>query len=95
LFSTIFVYKTGWRDSEISNPSWGNVDFEQGIVQLETGETRNKEGRTVFLDTELLEIFNQQKRRQRRSGKLSNYVFPHEDGTSRINSLFRMFVGSA
>ena len=58
----IFAYKTGWRDSEISKLNWGNVDLEQGIVRLETGEAKNKEGRTVFLDTELLEIFNQQKK---------------------------------
>jgi integrase len=95
LCSTIFVHKTGWRASEISNLSWGNVDFGQGIVQLETGETRNKKDRTVLLDNELLEIFNQQKRRQRQSGKLSIYIFPNEDGTSRIISVFKVFVGSA
>jgi hypothetical protein len=31
-----------------------------------------------------MEIFHSQKENQRRSGKLSNYVFPNEDGTNRI-----------
>ena len=80
----IFAYKVGWRDSEISGLTWNKVHLDQGYVRLEVGETKNKEARTVFLDTELMEIFNQQKKLQRRSGKLSNYVFPNEDGTSRI-----------
>jgi integrase len=80
----IFAYKIGWRDSEISGLTWNKVDLDQGCVRLETGETKNKEARIVFLDKELMEIFHNQKKTQRRSGKLSNYVFPNEDGTSRI-----------
>ena len=79
-----FAYKVGWRDSEISGLTWNKVHLDQGYVRLETGETKNKEARTVFLDKELMEIFHNQKNLQRRSGKLSKYVFPNEDGTSRI-----------
>jgi integrase len=80
----IFAYKVGWRDSEISGLTWNKVFLDRGYVRLETGETKNKEARTVFLDKELMEIFHSQKENQRRSGKLSNYVFPNEDGTNRI-----------
>ena len=45
-----FAYKVGWRFSEITNLTWNNVDRNQGIVGLEVGETKNDEGRTVFLD---------------------------------------------
>jgi integrase len=83
----IFAYKTGWRDSEISNLTWNKVNLEQGYVRLESGETKNKEARTIFLDNELMEIFHNQKKIQRRYSKLSNYVFPNEDGTSRIKDL--------
>ena len=55
-----FAYKTGWRVSEISNLTWGQVDRDEGIVRLETGETKNDEGRTAYLDEELKEVFNRQ-----------------------------------
>jgi integrase len=45
-----FAYKVGWRVSEISGLSWKHVDLANGIVRLETGETKNDEGRTVYLD---------------------------------------------
>lgn len=54
-----FAYKTGWRVSEIKNLTWSQVDLEQGIVRIEPGEAKNDEGRTVYLDDELRELFNQ------------------------------------
>jgi integrase len=80
----VFACKVGWREAEISDLTWNKVDLEQGCVRLETGETKNKEARTVYLDNELMEIFNNQKRNQRRFGKLSKYVFPHANGISKI-----------
>ena len=53
-----FAYKVGWRDEEISGLTWSQVDRNQGIVRLEVGETKNDQGRTVYLDEELKEIFN-------------------------------------
>jgi hypothetical protein len=36
------------------------VDRLNGIVTLEVGETKNDDARTVYLDDELKETFNQQ-----------------------------------
>ena len=36
------------------------VDRNKGIVRLETGDTKDDEGRTVYLDDKLKEIFNRQ-----------------------------------
>ena len=80
-----FAYKTGWRVSEITGLTWNQVDRSQGIVWLETGETKNNEGRTVYLDDELQEIFNRQWENRKRSRKLTPYVFPNIDGTGRIS----------
>lgn len=79
-----FAYKTGWRVSEISNLTWNQVDRDQGIVKLEPGETKNDEGRTVYLDEELKEVFANQWESRRKSGKLIHYVFPNHEGKDRI-----------
>ncbi|MCG6972218.1 MAG: tyrosine-type recombinase/integrase [Desulfobacterales bacterium] len=80
-----FAYKTGWRVSEITGLTWNQVDRNQGIVWLETGDTKNDEGRTVYLDDELQEIFQKQWDNRKRSRKLTPYVFPNMDGTDRIS----------
>jgi len=85
-----FAYKTGWRVSEIKGLKWNQVDLDNGIVRLETGDTKNDEGRTVYLDDELQDVFRSQWEARKRSQKLTPYVFPNEDGTGRI----RDFRGS-
>ena len=46
--------------SEIIGLTWNQVDLDNGIVRLEVGETKNKGGRTVYLDDELIEVFKNQ-----------------------------------
>jgi integrase len=41
-----FMYFTGWRKSEVLTREWRHVDFNAGVIRLEPGETKNKEGRT-------------------------------------------------
>jgi len=79
-----FAYKTGWRDTEIAGLTWRQVDLSQGIVRLETGETKNDEGRTIYLDDELKEVFEGQWERRKRSKTLTPYVFPNADGKGSI-----------
>ena len=79
-----FAYKVGWRVSEISNLTWKHVDLEKGIVRLEAGETKNDEGRTVYLDEELKGIFKQQWENRKRSDTITLYIFPNKDGIDRI-----------
>jgi len=79
-----FGYKTGWRVSEITGLTWGQVDLDAGIVRLEPGTTKNNEGRTVYLDDELMEVFASQKALIRQKGAISPYVFPNREGTGKI-----------
>lgn len=81
-----FAYKTGWRKDEISSLTWAAVDRKNNIVSLNPGETKNDEGRTVYLDDELKEVFKDQwgKRKQ---GKLSPLVFPSWDSVSKIQDI--------
>jgi integrase len=79
-----FAYKFGWRDTEIAELTWNQVDRAQGIVRLEVGETKNDDGRTVYLDKELKEIFKQQWEDRKKNGKLIPYVFLNKDGDGPI-----------
>jgi len=49
-----FAYHTGWRKGEILGLTLGKVDLRQGIVRLEPGETKNEEGRVIYLNDELM-----------------------------------------
>ena len=79
-----FAYKTGWRVSEITNLTWNQVDLKQGIARLESGETKNDEGRTVYFDTELKALIENQWNRRKESKNLLPYVFLNREGTGRI-----------
>jgi integrase len=79
-----FAYKTGWRSDEIRGLTWSQVDRQQGIVWLEVGMTKNEEGRTIYLDDELKEIFDQQWRQRKERGALTPYAFPNAKGTGKI-----------
>jgi integrase len=82
-----FAYKTGWRVSEISGLTWNQVDLNRGVVWLEAGETKNNEGRTVYLDGELREIFIQLQEGRKQSEAIVPYVFLNHDGTGKINDI--------
>jgi integrase len=79
-----FAYKVGWRVSEIQGLTWSQVDLDLGIVRLEVGETKNAEGRTVYLDDELKQIFEQQHEARKRQKKLIPYVFPNQEGDNKL-----------
>ena len=73
-----FAYKTGWRLSEITGLTWDRVDLDNGIVTLNPGETKNDEGRTVYLDEELLEMFTARSENRKKSSCILPYVFLNE-----------------
>jgi len=56
----------------------------KGIVTLEVGETKNDDDRTVYLDDELQETFNQLWENRKRNGILVPIVFPNEKGNGPI-----------
>lgn len=54
------------------------VDLDQGVVRLEVGETKNDDGRTVYLDPDLREVFKDQ--HDQRGKIMSRHVFPNSQG---------------
>ena len=79
-----FAYKSGWRVSEITGLKWSNVDLHQRVVWLDNDETKNKEGRTIYLDEELVQVFRRQKEKQKERELILPYVFPNRNGDGRI-----------
>ena len=70
------------------------MDFAQGIVRLEVGETKNDEGRTVYLDDELKELFKAQWEFRKERRRLIPYVFTNPEGTDQVKD-FRKSWGKA
>lgn len=51
-----FAYYSGWRSEEIRSLRWNQVDLKNGCVRLEVGETKNDDGRVLFLTPEIKEL---------------------------------------
>jgi integrase len=81
------AYRRGLRLSEIAGLTWPQVDLDNRIVRLEVGSTKNKEGRTIIFDDELLEVFQAQWNERKRAKKLTPYVFPNRSGDSKITDI--------
>jgi integrase len=60
-----FAYYTGWRKQEILSLKWNQVDLNARTVRLEVGTTKNRAGRLVILDGELLETIQGQWERRK------------------------------
>lgn len=54
-----FAYVTGWRKREVLDLTWAQVDLQRGVVRLEPGTTKNREGRTLVLPEPLRELLLQ------------------------------------
>jgi integrase len=60
-----FAYYTGWRKQEILSLKWNQVDLNARTVRLEVGTTKNRAGRLVILEGELLETVQAQWERRK------------------------------
>jgi len=76
---------TGWRRNELFDLQWAQVDFAAGIVRLNVGTTKNREGREVPFDVvpDLVAAFDAQRAYtrdvERRLGRIVAHVF-HRNG---------------
>lgn len=80
-----FLYLTGWRAGEARGLTWAGVDFSAGIVRLEPGVTKNREGREFPFSAlpPLADLLNEQRERtkalERAQGRIITPVF-HRNG---------------
>jgi integrase len=72
-----FSYLTGWRlRSEILPLTWRQVDFRAGVVTLDPGTTKNREGRTFPLIPELRALLADQRATTDALQKRINAIVP-------------------
>lgn len=46
-------HETGWRLQEALPLEWRQIDFEAGAIRLDTGTTKNDDGRVIYFTDEL------------------------------------------
>ena len=80
------AYISGWRvKSELLSRQWRHVDFANGWIRLDPGESKNGEGREFPFTPQLRTVLEAQRDRVRafgmRTGQLIPWLFCHNDGS--------------
>ncbi len=94
-----FAALTGWRKSEVLSLRWRQVDFGAGVVRLEPGTTKNRDGRTFPFSAlpPLEDLLRRQRERtdlvEKEAGRIVLWVF-HRDG-EEILSMRGAWKGAA
>lgn len=70
----LFGFLTGWRYSEIQNLRWSNVDFAAGEIRLDSGATKNGDGRVFPLTVELRTLLEAQRTKKMALRNTANVV---------------------
>ncbi len=84
-----FAYKTGCRRGEIVNLQWSQVDMKDGKITLQAKNTKTKEARVFYADSDVREVLSKQFVNRRTD---CPYVF-HRNGGKIIE--FRKSWGTA
>lgn len=50
------AYTFGWRENDLLPLEWTQIDFVTGVIHIDTGATKENDGREVVLTEELLEM---------------------------------------
>lgn len=79
-FPVLFMYHTGWRTKEVLNLQWQHVNLNEGYILLPFELSKNEEGRTYYIPSNLMTIFRMS---AEANGKCP-YVFTNRQGTDKI-----------
>jgi integrase len=78
------MYTFGWRLSEVLGLRLAQLNLTAGTLRLEPGNTKNREGRVVYLTPELELLLKEQVERvmtlSRKLDRLLPWLFPHLNG---------------
>src|SRR5262249_23051214 len=81
------AYTFGWRRNEVLTRQTRHLDLVAGTLRLDPGETKNDDGRLVYLTPELLGLLREQvvrvRRLEQQLGAVVPWIFPHLRGARR------------
>src|SRR5439155_20902455 len=83
--------REGWRiASEVLTVERRQLDLRAGTLRLDAGDTKNDDGRVVYLTAELEVALREQVERveslQRRLGRIVPWLFPHLRSRQRVGT---------
>jgi len=78
----IFGHRLAFRSEEICTLKWNQIDLNARTVTLY--DTKNDDTRAVSLDSELMEVLQTQRERQKRLNTILPWVFLNREGTDRV-----------
>jgi integrase len=82
-----FAFQTGWRRNEIIKLRWDEIDLQNRMITLPGRRSKNGQPRPIYIDDAVLQILQEQRRRQFADGaRTFPYVFHRmrSTGGSRV-----------
>jgi len=92
-----FAFLTGWRRGEVFSLTWSQLDRSGGLVRLESGMTKNGEGRAFPLTPPLRALLERRHEYTRRCERTQACIIPlvfHRKGRP-VNSFKRTWAERA
>jgi integrase len=82
--AALVAFTLGWRKREVLDLRRDQFDAQAGILRLDPGSTKNKDGRVAYVPEELRVVLVAQLGRVKalhlRVGKVTPWLFPHLEG---------------
>jgi integrase len=90
------AHECGWRmQREVLALGLRQVNLEAGTLSLDAGQTKNDDGRVVYLTPQLRALVSEQVARvralERQLGRIIPHLFPHPSGSRRVGTPRRDF----
>jgi len=86
----LFAYLTGWRQGEIMNLEWANVNRAEKVIRLEPAQNKNRTVRVLAIQGELSELIERRWRARKAGRTLARHVF-HRNG-KQLKDFWKVWV---
>jgi len=84
----LFAFLTGWRQGEILDLEWANINRTTGVIRLRPEQNKNRTVRVLALQGELVALINRRWQARKTGSRLSSHVF-HRAGHPLVRNDIR------